>query len=333
MILLLITTTTILEEKCQKLLSAYDHITLTCVHSVDDALNTVAWDDVTLVVLAQEGEGTHACKRLHEAKPHHPIIPIISTIGERDALLEAGAADILISPLSPIALETRLAPYLAQSSIHSEKNRTEKLAVMGRLSAGLIHEISNPMQGIKGAMILALEELNDPVSLKEYMELAIEQADRVTKLIARVHKINQLDNDEQDEIVLDRLLEEVDPLIRKEMEWKKLRLNKHLAPSLPTIWGSASQLRFLFMNIIFSICDLSEERGGELSLHTMSAGEMVRVEFRTAVLSTTPLQKLNGKLALSYSTALTHNGRLTSIKQKEQTIIRIEFPIHREPSP
>ena len=304
-----------------------------CVHSVDDALNTVVWDDVTLVILAQEGRVTHACQRLHEAKPHHPIIPIISAITERDALLEAGATDILISPLSPIAIKTRLAPYLAQPSAHPEKNQTEKLAVMGRLSAGLIHEINNPMQGIKGAMMLALEELNDPVSLKEYLELAIEQADRVTKLIAHVHKVNPLDNDEQDEVVLDHLLEEIDPLIRKEMGWKKLRLNKHFAPSLPTIWGSANQLRFLFMNIIFAICDLSEERGGELSLYAMSIGKMVRVEFRTAVLSTAPLPQLNAKLALSYSTALTHNGKLTSIKQKEQSIIRIEFPIHKEPSP
>ena len=60
--------------------------------------------------------------------------------------------------------------------------RSDRLALLGNLAAGLSHEIKNPLGGIKGAAQLLRKTAQDPAS-RECTEIIIREADRINQLM------------------------------------------------------------------------------------------------------------------------------------------------------
>ncbi len=127
-------------------------------------------DIVLLDMMMPEKDGIQACREIRaaEATRNTPIVLITAHVDEETKLnaLRAGASDFLPKPFSTTELQVRVQNLIelhkSQREL-SEKNRklattidqlketetqlvqTEKIAALGRLSAGIIHEINNPL--------------------------------------------------------------------------------------------------------------------------------------------------------------------------------------------
>src|SRR5438046_12486 len=127
-------------------------------------------DIILLDMMMPEKDGLQACKELRE-KTHTQSIPIILLTARADeqtklAALAAGASDFLPKPFSTTELHVRVKNLVEsynyqrklakqntvlEGTIEQLKDtetqlvQTEKLASLGRMSAGIIHEINNPL--------------------------------------------------------------------------------------------------------------------------------------------------------------------------------------------
>jgi signal transduction histidine kinase len=105
-------------------------------------------------------------------------------LGDRLAGFSAGAVDYVIKPFDPSELRARVRAQLAYRTLALRLQRSEKLAALGTLSAGLAHELRNPANGIVNAIaplreLLPAEALAPDTGVGELLDVMQQCAEQV----------------------------------------------------------------------------------------------------------------------------------------------------------
>lgn len=165
---------------------------------------------------------------------------------------------------------------------HDMLVQAHKLKAVGTLTAGVAHELNNPINNI----MLTAETLRE-----DYRELPDEErVDMVNDLVSqseRAQKIvrNLLDFARESEIESDAhqvqgLIEDTLRLATNQIKLRKVKVKGELAPNLPPVYGDRHQLEQVFLNIVLNALDAMPD-GGDLSIScsTTQDRELVRVDF------------------------------------------------------
>lgn len=135
--------------------------------------------------------------------------------------------------------------------INQETTQQQQLQAAQSMVRGLAHEIKNPLGGLRGAAQLLASELSN-AELREYTDLIISQADRLSTLVDRMLGSHQLPQKQAGN--LHELLEQVIQVTRlgvgPNIEWQR-----DYDPSLPEITMAAEQLEQVFLNLVMNACD------------------------------------------------------------------------------
>src|SRR5690606_36875483 len=102
-----------------------------------------------------------------------------------DRVVDAYSADEVIL-LEELALKASV--VLENSRQHRELQARDRLAVLGRMAAGLAHEVKNPLGAIKGAAQLlndAPQRAGDEME-KEFISIILEEVDRLDRVVGSV---------------------------------------------------------------------------------------------------------------------------------------------------
>ena len=70
------------------------------------------------------------------------------------------------------------------SLIQKELVRSEKLISLGRMSAGIAHEIRNPLNAMKGAMVHLGQKWGHEPLIRQYTQLVAEEIDRLDRVVS-----------------------------------------------------------------------------------------------------------------------------------------------------
>ncbi|MCA9483578.1 MAG: response regulator [Nitrospina sp.] len=151
--------------------------------------------------------------------------------------------------------------------------RSEKLASVGRLAAGVCHEILNPLNIISGHIqALSLEREGD-APLQDDIRSIMEEIQRIEVIIAGLLKFSR-----KDEMVLkigdiNHEIESVLTLTAKEMAHQGITLNCRLSAELPEIKFDPNRMRQVFLNLVNNARH-AMEKGGTLTVVTRMVKEV-----------------------------------------------------------
>ena len=192
-------------------------------------------------------------------------------------------------------LYRELAERLAETNrrlehAQAEARRSERLAALGQLSAGLAHEIRNPLGVIKGSAEMLTQKLqaSDELAreLAGYISTEVNRlSDLVTEFLDFARPLHAQPHPANLVALLDRVLQIVaDRFAGKQEPGKTVRVERHYASALPLVPLDESLCEQAFLNLVQNAYEAMEDHGGILRVEVQPATKDERegVELRLA---------------------------------------------------
>lgn len=160
--------------------------------------------------------------------------------------------------------------------------RSEKLTAVGRLAAGVVHEVLNPLTVAIGRLDMVLLDSDLSQHSCDNVEIAIEQVRRGSHILDNLRDFSKQKVTQQEKLDVHEILVHTMDLLRYEFRKKNIQVHKCLG-SLALCIGDADQLGQVFLNILGNAIDALSELGA-LCVYTKQveiSGELfVEIEFR-----------------------------------------------------
>lgn len=147
--------------------------------------------------------------------------------------------------------------------------RSEKLAGIGRLAAGVCHEILNPLNIISGHAQALLMERHEDAFLKEDLTSIMEEIGRIEKIISGLLKFSRKGEVELRHVNINEELDSVLSIVEKDMRTGNIRIVRRYDLNLDKILIDPDRMRQVFLNIITN-AKYAMQEGGILTISTQS---------------------------------------------------------------
>ena len=139
---------------------------------------------------------------------------------------------------------------------------TEKLASLGRMAAGVAHELNSPLTGIVTFSHLLLDQIPPENKMdREDVEVIIEQAERCSKIIKGLLGFSRAMPAEKNEININKTLRHSIGMIKNQAKFHNISMEMKLDESLPVVNGDASQIEQVFLNLFINAADAMNDKG------------------------------------------------------------------------
>jgi two-component system NtrC family sensor kinase len=146
--------------------------------------------------------------------------------------------------------------------------KSERLATIGQLAAGVAHEINNPLGTISIYAQMVLDELGrDNNSCRESLAVVMKQTNRAGRIVKDLLEFARQSEPEMRMLNINDVLTKAISITSHPAELQNIRLLPDLTPELPDIQGDSDKLEQVFVNIMINALQAMSD-GGKLTVCT-----------------------------------------------------------------
>ena len=260
-------------------------------------------------------------------------------LAEERRLLDSVAREIALT------IERRQAEA-EKARLQDQLRHADRLATIGKLAAGVAHELNEPLTGVLGFAEL-LKELPDMPAqaasdLARIESAALHAREVVRKLLLFARQITP----KQGKVCVNRLVQEVVGFFQARLKEHSIKVQTQLDESLPDILADELQIRQIIMNLCINAIH-AMEKGGRLTVATQARGEEVVLSLRDTgpgipeeikdkiflpFFTTKDVDRGTGLgLSVVHGIVKSHRGRIKVLSEAGQgTEFKVYLPVKRE---
>jgi len=218
-----------------------------------------------------------------------------------------------------------------------------KLAAVGRLSAGLAHEIRNPLASIKGSAEFLSDDFPPEHPKRRLLQVLIDESVRLNQVLTRFLTFARPKPLKRETMDVAQEVDGVISLLSAQKEGRSVRFIRRLPPApLPRVHGDAEQLRQVLLNVLLNACQAAGPEGevrviyalmdeGTLAIQVRDSGTGFTPEALANLFTpfyTTKEQGSGLGLAISHKIVESHGGRICALNDPAGGgVVVIEIPI------
>ena len=227
---------------------------------------------------------------------------------------------------------------------HLQLVQSEKVASVGRMAAGVAHEINNPLSGILIYAELLKEKFETDTETSNDLKEIVEQTLRCKKIVSDLLEFSRQSIGKASSFKLDFLINKCLDLLIHQALFHDIEVKKKIQPDIPEIVGDMGQLQQVFTNLFVNAADAMEGEGtllikvlfnqeeDKFLIDVSDTGPGIPPELREKIFdiffTTKPVGKGTGLgLSISQNIINLHNGTIRA-KSSHQggTTFTIELP-------
>jgi signal transduction histidine kinase len=230
-------------------------------------------------------------------------------------------------------------------ALNEQLIRTEKLAAVGTLAAGVAHEVNNPLASIS-SLIQILQTRADDEETQEMLRLIQTQISRITNVTKDMMEFARTRQPARAPLDINKTIEQSIRLASFDKAFQKLNLETEFDSTVPHINADANQLQQVFLNLLLNARDAMPE-GGDLSIKThydkneievviADTGVGIEAQHRAHIFDPFFTTKPTGKgtglgLAVCYGIITAHGGRIeVNSNNGRGTVFKIVLPNQKQ---
>ena len=161
--------------------------------------------------------------------------------------------------------------------MEEQMSNSEKLASIGRLAAGIAHEIGNPLTSVF-SFVQILRELEQDDFKKDSLQTIYFHINRISETLKQLSGFSKMPAAEPSECQVNDVIETSIHLIQFDKRAKDISIVKELSPTLPLAVVDANQLSQVFVNLVLNAIDAMPE-GGALTVRSYVTDSSVTIQF------------------------------------------------------
>lgn len=222
-----------------------------------------------------------------------------------------------------------------------EALRSDRLAALGRLAAGIAHEIRNPLTSIRGFAQRLSRRVIDHSEEERYISIIVEEVDRLNRVVSALTEFSKPSLGIRRVIDIDDILEKAVLLSAVDMR-ERITVVKQVEPDLPELDGDPERLRQALINVLVNAVQAMPD-GGMLCISAAQDGQrpVIRISVTDSGVGipesdlehifdpfyTTKEAGTGMGLAISHQILADHGGELmVASAEGEGTTVILELP-------
>jgi two-component system NtrC family sensor kinase len=143
--------------------------------------------------------------------------------------------------------------------------QSDKMASLGRLAAGVAHEINNPLTGVLTYSSLLLKKQHPP-EVREDLKVIVRETIRCREIVKSLLDFARQSVSRKSAADINEIIARSISVLERQLALKHVVLEKNLRPNLPLPLVDANQMEQVFVNLIVNAADAVGPEGGTIAL-------------------------------------------------------------------